>query len=418
MQQNRVAIYEGMKKKILDECKSLLIHFASNMEVLIDLLSSYETRATAVDEVARACSTLGYLDKHELHFILSGHVQSIASFLPLNLPLYSLVLFAIVPSLMSDTVHVRSPVLMRPVVENLLNFLPKEFMPRIVIHDITRREFRERYVRHSQVVLFNGRYNNLKSVCSGLSSHQLIIYNGAGVNPFIIGDGANIEEAVEKSVAARLYNSGQDCAGPDVFFVKNTIWTSFVGKLIQRLKQVNTGDNKQIDVLVGPLVDVGSAADFEAYFSASKDAILFGGECDVPRNTVFPTIIERKLQECPKDFELFAPIFILTKYEDEHELLTFFDSLNYRDHAMYVSVFGESAIADVIKHHSQLLVNKNILDDEQGNHPFGGYGVKSSCVIRNGKKLARPILISKEIAEFISLRDNNSLPHSTHISCL
>ena len=162
---------------------------------------------------------------------------------------------------------------------------------------------------------------------------------------------------------------------------------------------VNIGDNTVIDTLVGPLVDIKVVQEMTKLFSIHKDSIVFGGRCDESQKIVFPTIIETKLSECSENFELFAPLFRISRFEEDLELIQYFDSPNYKDYAMYVSIFGHLDIAQDIGKHSRVLREKNILDHEQGNKPFGGYGRKSSSVTSNGQTEPRPLLISQEIAK-------------------
>lgn len=87
-----------------------------------DRLTEYETHATALDEIQRAEKTLRHLDR-ERDDIEAARVQAVSTFLPINQPLYALVLFGIVPALMAGWVAVRPASATAAVVEDLFEIL-------------------------------------------------------------------------------------------------------------------------------------------------------------------------------------------------------------------------------------------------------------------------------------------------------
>lgn len=77
----------------------------------------------------------------------------------------------------------------------------------------------------------------------------------------------------------------------------------------------------------------------------------------------------------------------------------YFQENRYFDNAMYVSLFGDVPDSVNIDRRS-IIRNKNILDIEQGNSPFGGYGKKSNFVWDGSRPEARPFLVSEELYKF------------------
>ena len=78
-----------------------------DQEQLIDLLLQYETYATAKDEIKRSLATLCGLEKELSKTKSTKKVSTVSTFFPINLPLYSFILFAVVPSYFANTVYVR-----------------------------------------------------------------------------------------------------------------------------------------------------------------------------------------------------------------------------------------------------------------------------------------------------------------------
>ena len=87
-------------------------HLETHRDEILEVLTQHESHETAVDEIERSVHALRGLHR-EMHNLRIAHVGDVAAFLPINLPLYSLVLFAAVPSLMADRVFVRSPAIDR-----------------------------------------------------------------------------------------------------------------------------------------------------------------------------------------------------------------------------------------------------------------------------------------------------------------
>ncbi|MFE6912062.1 hypothetical protein [Streptomyces erythrochromogenes] len=83
-------------------------HIDAHRAELLDVLTRYESFEAATDEIDRSVDTLRNLHR-EVPGLRTARAGRTAVFLPVNLPLYSLVLFAAVPSLAADSVTVRGP---------------------------------------------------------------------------------------------------------------------------------------------------------------------------------------------------------------------------------------------------------------------------------------------------------------------
>ena len=79
----------------------------SRLEILTNILLSYESYEVIQDEVDRTLDLLKNLKENKKYFCL--RVGSVTSFLPRNQPLYSFSCFVLVPSLMASEVHFRIP---------------------------------------------------------------------------------------------------------------------------------------------------------------------------------------------------------------------------------------------------------------------------------------------------------------------
>ncbi|ALE18033.1 Succinate-semialdehyde dehydrogenase [NAD] [Altererythrobacter epoxidivorans] len=102
-----------------------------------------------------------------------------------------------------------------------------------------------------------------------------------GSDPFIVMPSADIEQAVEDAVFARIQNNGQSCICGKRTIVHADIYDNFAGRFIDALKAVEPGDPMDDDTRLGPLSSVDQRDTvIEQVAAAKKDGatLLFGGE--------------------------------------------------------------------------------------------------------------------------------------------
>lgn len=385
--------------EIIDRAHRFARLLRDREEDIIRVLLKYESYPVACDEMIRSLHCLENLHA-ERDYLSGGTIKAASTFFPLNLPLYSLVLFALVPSFVSKKVFVRPPLLMAPILAELFALLEIEtHFPGVYQIAVERGAFLEAYASVSDVVLFTGRYNNAVKIQKSCRN-ALFLYNGAGVNPFLITPSADLDRAVEKVVEARTFNSGQDCAGPDSILVHEAALGPFLDRLTARLSTLRVGDYADRAVQIGRLNDTSDLCEMGRFLGVNHENIVYGGTIDYKRAIVHPTVLQTRLTETQNFLELFSPVFYVSSYAHDDELDLFFQKDRYLDYAMYVSVFGETDYESKIRN-SVILKNRSILDVEEGNKPYGGYGPKANYIISRGKTHVRPLLISREIAAWL-----------------
>lgn len=355
---------------IIKNTQRLAALIENNKNQLMDILTTYESYETALDEITRSLDCLQNINI-EIPYLCFKKIDSMSVFFPLNLPLYSLVLFAIIPSFTSRKIFARPPNLMQEVLKKICITLNiEENFPSLKFVYMDRRLFLEGYVSTSDVVLFIGKYNNALSVKEHANS-ALFIYNGAGINPFLISAQANIKLAAEKVIEARVFNSGQDCAGPDAIIVHTKVADIFIEELIRQVSIIKVGSYKDQDVRIGKLISNDQLNPVGNFFKDYEKEIVYGGLIDFKNSIVYPTIIKTKLSNIVNYSEFFSPVFFISTYAKNEELDLFFQTQHYSEFAMYVSIFGKCDYSRYLKN-STLLYDKNILDIERGNKAYGG----------------------------------------------
>lgn len=283
-------------------------YLEANMETFHRVLSSYQSYMTTADEIERSAACLRSVEAVEKY--LTDRTGRVAVFFPLNLPVYSLVLFAIIPSVFSSEVVVRPPQKMNEVFAELaplLNF--QFFFPNIKVSYADRADFVSTFVADADVIIFTGKEKNARDVLAKTKKDSLFLFNGWGCNPLVISNDADIDLAARKAVEVKTFNSGQDCAGPDNILVHKTVATDFVRRLKDRLHDVKVGDYSDPTVVVGKIAEPTAMVKLGSLLQKHSDSIVYGGTIDFAKSIVYPTVIHTPLSEKTNYEEFFSPIF-------------------------------------------------------------------------------------------------------------
>ena len=384
------------KNNIINACQTLSEKITDNKDKLTRILINYESYQTISDEIERSLSTLNNIEK-EFSYFPSKKVETISTFLPLNLPVYSLILFGYIPGLFSKQVHIRPPLVLYSIIDDIFNILFEK--SNLILHKTSREEYISKFVSNSSVVIFTGKYENAVDIMSKISKNTMFIHNGAGINPLLITESADINKAVKDSAYVKLFNSGQDCAGADAILVHSSIYDAYIEALIKNLNNVKIGEYTNPDNIVGPLPDPYHLINLSHLLVKNQKNIIYGGRIDYDTATVYPTVITANLNEKITFEEYFAPVFKIYKYDSEKQLDKFFQHTLYLQNAMYVSIYGATDYSNKIKN-SVILDNMTIHHVEQGNKEYGGYSKKASFVYSMGTFHNHPVLISRDVARY------------------
>lgn len=389
----------------VQECAELATWIGQNRGILEKLLQPIESKETVDDEIFKSIDALNNVAKEGIFYFIP--VGNGATFFPINLPLYSLVIFGIIPGIFAEKMFIRPPELMRGVMKRIFEALPKSRLTQgLVLCNCDRTEFMEDYVDKSKFILFTGTLKNANIIRKKVRKDQAFIFNGQGINPVVIAEDADISLAVEKTCEVKRFNSGQDCAAADSIFVHAKVYDAFKARLIEDLEELHVGAYKD-GATIGPLADPAHTLIAAEHLFKWRHAISYGGHIDVLNAIVRPTIIETFSVGEANLKELFSPIWHLCRYETDDDLKQYFEQPAYREYAMYVSLFGNNDYL-AAQEHTIVLENKIIMDVERGNKEYGGYSIGASFVQFNGKTESRPILISRELKKaFLPAEQDN-----------
>ncbi|TAL04092.1 MAG: aldehyde dehydrogenase family protein [Rhodospirillaceae bacterium] len=394
---------------------------------LSEILLTYESYEVVRDETDRTLDLLRSLRENERFFQI--RVGSVATFLPRNQPLYAFACFVIVPSLMASQTCFRIPHTMRHFFDDMLNLLDThELFPNVIVSRQGRIEFlREVSARRidpatraavpvTDAVIFTGTPAHADQLRSVFDQRTLFIANGAGHNPVVIGEDADVAAAVDAIMALQFYNQGQDCAAPNAILVHKASASAVSRLLYDRIRSLRVGPYRDKACRIGPISDAKDLVRIQDIFISHRPWIdsRTPGIINAHEAIVEPTVIAKPLRDGGNFIEAFAPIVFLQEYESDADLSLYFEHPQYARNAMYISLYGSSAYVDalidrpirgtVLHDDESVLRNMHLHSPgvERGTRPYGGRGVGASSLSLGGRTLCRPTLPQHDIWERVA----------------
>lgn len=162
-----------------------------------------------------------------------------------------------------------------------------------------------------------------------------------GKSPFIVFDDADLESAVNGSVAGIFGATGQSCVAGSRLYLHEDIADAFLEKMVAIAKNIRIGDPQADETEMGPLCTQGQMDHIAAQVALAQDeggTVLCGGARVGSEGLYFaPTIID-----CPRqdmtivDTELFGPVLAVQRFRTEDEAVTL---ANDTQHGLAAGIF-------------------------------------------------------------------------------
>ena len=207
-----------------------------------------------------------------------------------------------------------------------------------------------------------------------------------GNAPFLIFDDADLDDAVEGALLAKMRNIGEACTSANRFHVAESVAEPFAQKLAEKMDALKIGRGTEDDVKVGPLIDEPSREKVDELVSDAVEKgakCLVGGEA-VPGAGYFyrPTVLggvpedARLLKE-----EIFGPVAPVTGFGSEEEAVARANDTEYGLVAyVYTSDIKRAIRVCEALETGMIGLNQGMVSN--AGAPFGG--VKQSGIGREG----------------------------------
>ncbi|WP_040780493.1 NAD-dependent succinate-semialdehyde dehydrogenase [Nocardia pneumoniae] len=145
-----------------------------------------------------------------------------------------------------------------------------------------------------------------------------------GNAPLLVFDDADLDEAVEGALAAKMRNIGQACTAANRILVQRGVAEVFARRLADRMAALPMGRGTEPNVVVGPLIDADAVAKVQRLVEDARArgaTVLIGGRALAGPGTFYPATV---LVDVPDDAELcqteiFGPVAAIGVFDTEAE---------------------------------------------------------------------------------------------------
>lgn len=209
-----------------------------------------------------------------------------------------------------------------------------------------------------------------------------------GNAPFIVFEDADLDAAVEGTIASKFRNTGQTCVCTNRLLVQDGVYDAFAAKLAEVVSQMKVGNGMEEDTDQGPLIDVGAMEIVEAHVQdavAKGGTIVTGGKRhDLGGSFFEPTVVTGATPEMKvAKEETFGPLAPLFRFKTEEEAIQMANDTEF-GLASYFYTRDVGRIFRVAEALEYGIVGINSGAISAANVPFGG--VKESGFGREGSK--------------------------------
>jgi succinate-semialdehyde dehydrogenase/glutarate-semialdehyde dehydrogenase len=154
-----------------------------------------------------------------------------------------------------------------------------------------------------------------------------------GAAPLIVFDDADLDVAVEGTIAGKFRAGGQTCVCPNRVYVQNGLKDAFLEKLVAKVAALKVGKPFEPDVQIGPLIDAKGVAKVEDHIARTVEAggqVLTGGARHQRGGRFFqPTVILGGDDELFCHEETFGPVVPVFGFDTEDEALARANATEY-----------------------------------------------------------------------------------------
>ena len=313
----------------------------------------------------------------------------------MNLPLYSLILYVIIPKICCSQVHYKPSNLTMKVSKEIHELLELDTY-NIFLADVNKSLFVECFAKKSDVVIFTGKAKNAELIKKQLSETTLFIFFGAAQNPIVVTEHSDLEKASNVIYESIIFNYGQDCSKPNSMLIHFSVAKQLVDMMFKKITEESNSrkttirDHREL-VRTGQML------------ADNNESILFGGTIDYSNLTMDPVLLLIPIDKNNKYMyeEYYAPVFKFLLYDSDEDLKCYFENDKYKQQAMTITLFGHNNYIESLKN-SIIVYEKTISEIDNGNIEFGGFGSNVSSLEYQGFNISKPILINREILFFFN----------------
>lgn len=204
-----------------------------------------------------------------------------------------------------------------------------------------------------------------------------VIAEMGGKNAIIVDESADLDQAVAGVVFSAFGYSGQKCSACSRAIVLESVYESFLERLVEATKSLNVGKADEPSTQVGPVIDHSAQKRILEYIEMGKKEAKLAFQGIQPEGGYFvpPTIFADVAPTAAiAQEEIFGPVLAVIKVSNFTEAL---NVANDTDYALTGGLYSRtpSHIERVYKEYEvgNLYINRGITGAIVSRQPFGGF---------------------------------------------
>jgi betaine-aldehyde dehydrogenase len=198
----------------------------------------------------------------------------------------------------------------------------------------------------SAVIVFGFDANVLPYEEDFRRSGKKFVFEGPGVDPFIVLPDADFNKAFKDLMQAKFSYSGQTCSAPKRIFVHRSIYDEFLEEFVARVRKLKVGAPEDPETDVSPVASDLAVSRIVAQLKDAmekKARILLGGQ--IEGNVIYPTVIRDATDDMVgMREEVFGPVAFTSPFDSVPEVIA--RSQNHK-YGLRAAVFGGAEAKEV-----------------------------------------------------------------------
>lgn len=204
-----------------------------------------------------------------------------------------------------------------------------------------------------------------------------VVCEMGGKNATLIDTSADLDEAVLGVRDSAFGFSGQKCSACSRVVVLDSVYDTFVSRLVESTKSLVVGDATDPGTDLGPVIDDAAAAKIRQYIELGKKENRLAYGLDKGGRFVGPHIfVDVRPGDRLAQDEIFGPVLSVIRAKDFSEALSIANSSPYKlTGGVYTRKPSHLNLARQEFRVGNLYLNRGITGALVGRQPFGGFGM-------------------------------------------
>jgi len=232
-----------------------------------------------------------------------------------------------------------------------------------------------------------------------------VIAEMGGKNAVIIDESADLDQAVAGVIQSAFGYSGQKCSACSRVVVVESVYDSFVSRVVEAVRSLNVGDASKPSTQVGPVIDAKAQQRIREYIAKGKAEGNLAIEIPSPEPGYFvgPVVLTEVSPDATiAQEEIFGPVLAVLKVKDFDEALTVANSTNYAlTGGLYSRTPSHIDRAMAEFEVGNLYINRGITGAIVSRQPFGGFKLSGVGSKAGGSDYVLQFLEPRTITENI-----------------